>query len=151
MKKLTILIGILMFIALLILLVTPAVVQLILAPEEVTRGSTDAWRIWSDLHQWTGWFLTGLMVLHIILCFPQILAISNFGNFSAVTKMQYLVMFLVFISMTITIITGAIWGNQGGATQPFIRIMHGMWSWFAFLITGLHIGLSIKGTTSATQ
>ena len=130
--------DILMFICLLIALQTPVVINLIRG----RGGAMAEWEPFLNIHIVVGISLAVLLLLHIILNFHEIMAIKNYFKFPSLVKAQYLLMFSVLISMTISIITGITWAF--GTTTNVIRVMHSYSSWLAFLFTGAHIAMHLS-------
>jgi len=91
-----------------------------------------------------GRIIAVLILLHIGINFRYLLSIKTFFSFSKIVKFQYIVMCLMLISMTISVVTGAIWGNLGQDTTIFVRAIHSLFSWLAFLLAGTHVGLNLN-------
>jgi hypothetical protein len=132
--------DVLMFFLLLVLLVSPVIISVIRGG----GGGFPEWSLYRNIHMLAGWAISALMVVHIIINYRQILAVINFSVLPTVSKIQYIVMFLMLISMIITVVTGAIWGNLGLGTSQMVRSLHSLSSWLAFLFTGIHIGFNIS-------
>ena len=137
-KTVQILVDVLMFLALLILLVTPIIIRIIRG----AGGGRPEWGLYRSFHEWSGWVIAGLMILHIILNFRQIFAVKGFFKYPKITKIQYTVMFIMLISMAISITSGAMWGIQGQAASVPLRAVHSVTSWLAFVAMGFHMGMS---------
>ena len=158
-KVTRIVVDILMFLALILVLVTPYLMranlfsEATLARRGIEGNSLRPWEFlgWnlSTWHQNIGWLLAALMVLHLVLNFKWILAtLKNFKRLSQSCKINLVVMLLLIITMTISIVSGAIWGarpgpiDRGGATQV-VRVVHILSSWAAVWVTGIHMGLHL--------
>ena len=132
--------DVLMFFLLLVLLVSPVIISVIRGG----GGGFPEWSLYRNIHMLAGWAISALMVVHVIINYRQIMAVINFSVLPTVSKIQYIVMFLMLISMIITVVTGAIWGNLGLGTPQIVRSLHSLSSWLAFLFTGIHIGFNIS-------
>ena len=140
-KAAHILIDVLMFLSLLVLLATPIIIRIIRGTEGAV---TSDWSFYRDFHMKTGWVITGLMLAHIVINYRYILSGKDFLSFSKLIKTQYIVMFLMLVSMTVSIISGIMWGNMGRDTTVLIRAIHSVTSWAAFLFSGTHLGLGFS-------
>ena len=129
--------DIMMFVCLLILIQTPIRINMIRG----IGGGMDEWRLFYNLHIIAGCTLAVLIVCHIIFNIREILSVKKYFKFPPIVKAQYWIMFLVLISMIVSIITGIMWA-VGPATN-FVRVLHSYSSWIAFVVTGMHIGVHL--------
>jgi len=129
--------DILMFVCLLVLLQTPIRINIIRGG----GGGMDEWGLFYNLHIFAGATLTVLLVCHIIFNFREIMSVRNYFKFPTIVKVQYWIMFLVLISMSVSIASGIMWA-VGPATN-FVRVLHSYSSWIAFIVTGMHIGVHL--------
>ena len=143
-KAVRIAVDILMFIVLILVVVTPYLLESRFG--NLTRqqtflfdsGNAGQW------HQWLGWTLTVLMVLHLILNYKWILATTkNFGKVTKACKTHYIVMLLLIGFMTASIVSGAIWGSQGRLASDTVRMVHTLTSWAAIWVVGTHMGVHL--------
>jgi len=129
--------DIMMFLCLLILIQTPIRINMIRG----MGGSTDEWGLFYNLHIIAGIVLSVLIVLHIIFNRREILSVRKYFKFPPIVKAQYWIMFLVLISMIVSVVTGILWAF--GPATNFIRVLHSYSSWIAFVVTGMHIGVHL--------
>jgi len=129
--------DIMMFVCLLVLIQTPIRMNMIRG----IGGGVDEWGLFYNLHIIAGGTLAVLIVTHIIFNFREIMSVRKYFKFPPIVKAQYWLMFLVLVSMTISVITGIMWA-VGPATN-FVRVLHSYSSWIAFVVTGMHIGVHL--------
>jgi len=110
-KVLRIIIDIVMFLALILVVITPYFIRI----PTIGRGwEFLGWNL-SSWHQNLGWFLAVTMVLHTLLNIKwEIAVIKNWKKLNRGTKIQEIVIILLFISMAASITSGAIWGMFSG-------------------------------------
>ncbi|MCL2226927.1 MAG: [FeFe] hydrogenase, group A [Oscillospiraceae bacterium] len=137
-KVVHIIVDVLMLISLLVALVSPSIIRVI----RWGGGAFPEWSFYRELHMFAGWAIAILIVVHIVINYRQILAVGSFFSVPTVTKIQYIVMCLMLVTMVIAVVTGAIWGNQGLDASHYARAMHGLTAWLAFLFTGIHTGFN---------
>jgi len=129
--------DIMMFVCLLILIQTPIRINMIRG----IGGGMDEWGLFYNLHIIAGGTLAVLIVLHIIFNFREIMSVRKYFKFPPIVKAQYWIMFLVLVSMIVSIATGIMWAV--GPVTNFVRVLHSYSSWIAFVVTGMHIGLHL--------
>jgi len=141
-KVVRIVVDILMFIVLLLVVITPYLLESRFG--NLTRQQMFLSRNAGTWHQHLGWVLTGLMVLHLILNYKWVLATTaNFFKVNKACKVQYVVMILLIGFMTASIVSGAIWGAQGRDASDTVRMVHTLTSWAAVWVVGTHMGVHL--------
>ena len=110
-KVLRVTVDIVMFLALILVVITPYFIRI----PTIGRGwDFLGWNL-SDWHQNLGWFLAVVMVVHTLLNIKWEIAIfKNWRKLNRGTKIQAIVILLLFISMAASIISGAVWGMFSG-------------------------------------
>lgn len=140
-KVVRIAVDILMFIILILVVVTPYLLESRFGT--LTRqqtflfdgGSAGQW------HQWLGWVFAGLMVVHLLLNYKWVIATTkNFCKVSKTCKTQYIIMVLLIGFMVACVISGGIWGARGRDASQTIRMVHTLTAWASVLLIGTHIG-----------
>lgn len=147
-------VDILMFVVLILVVISPYFIR------TLTRAWTFlGWNL-STWHQVLGYVFTGLMVLHIVLNFKWLAAVTkNFLKVNTMARVSCIVTFLLFAAMCVSIISGIMWGRQPGPPPPVpfnpyiappaagwgasqsLRVVHIISSWAAVLFTGIHVGI----------
>jgi len=168
-KRVSLIVDIVMFIALIGLMLTPYLMRL--------DGIGRAWYLagWNwhlaSLHMFFGAILAVLFLFHIIINLKWLSGVAkNWAKGNQATKAKFWMMILVCIFMCTSIITGILWGLGTGvagfgtssmitAGGPFvgstpssaIGTWHTITSWVAFFLTGIHVGLHFTKFLSFTQ
>ncbi|MCL2422105.1 MAG: hypothetical protein FWD03_09635 [Defluviitaleaceae bacterium] len=136
----SVVVDVAMFLVLALVVITPY----LLTSRFGTLERSDLFLGWNagTWHQNLGWLLTGMMVLHVILNFKWVMATAkNFKKISKASKSQFVIMLLLFVTMTASIVSGAMWGAAGRDATDCIRMVHTLTSWAAVWVVGIHIGV----------
>ena len=166
-KRVSLLVDILMFIMLIGLMLTPYLMRL----DGIGRNWYLAGWNWhlASWHMLFGVILTVLFLIHIIINFKWLTGVmKNWAKGNQATKAKFWMMIIVCLFMSVSIITGILWGmgtgvpgtgidSMGpfGGTGPTPASAIGTWhtitSWAAFFFTGIHVGLHFTKFLSFTQ
>lgn len=148
-KKLSILVDVLLFISLLGVMISPFLIPPFLNPDLPGRGMTNFTQFMRYMHVWLGYSIGVLMLVHICLTWNWIkLSSKNFKKVKKIVKFQYILIWILFIAMGISIWSGVIWDVRGVAPTPMLRAVHAISSWLALLCSGLHVGMHMPKFTS---
>ena len=114
-KFVRIIVDLVMFITLVLVVATPYFIRI----PAIGRGwDFLGWNL-STWHQNLGWFLLILMIVHILLNIRwQVLTLKNWKKLNKATKIQEIVIILLFIFMAASIASGAVWGRFSGPAPP---------------------------------
>jgi len=133
-----------MFIVLILVLVTPYLLDQRFGT--LTRQDTfllDGGHA-GQWHQWLGWVFAGLAALHMILNYKWIIATTkNFGKVTKACKTHYVTMLILIGFMVAVIVSGAMWGSQGRNASDAVRMTHTLTAWASVWIIGTHMGLHL--------
>ena len=140
-KVVRITVDILMFIILILVVVTPYLLESRFGT--LTRGQTflfDGGNA-GQWHQWLGWAFAGLMVVHLLLNYKWVIStIKNFGKVTKNCKTQLIILLLLIGFMIACVISGGMWGAQGRDASDTVRMVHTLTAWASVLLIGTHIG-----------
>jgi len=143
-KAIRISVDVLMFIVLILVLVTPYLLESRFGT--LTRQQTflfDSGHA-GQWHQWLGWVFAGLAAVHMILNYKWILATTkNFAKVTKACRVHYITMLILIGLMISVIISGAMWGSQGRNASDTVRMVHVLTSWGSVWIIGTHMGLHL--------
>ena len=140
-KVVRVTVDILMFIILILVLITPYIMEsrfgtLTRQQTFLFDGANASW--W---HQRLGWVFAGLMVVHMLLNYKWIIATTkNFFKVTKNCKTQYIIMVLLIGFMVACVISGGMWGAQGRDASDTVRMVHTLTAWASVLLIGTHIG-----------
>lgn len=130
-RVLRVVVDILMFVLLILVVISPYFIR------TLGRGWYFLGMNLSTWHQVLGYVFTGFLLLHIILNFKWLVAVAkNFLKVKRMTKAAFIVMLFLFSSMCVSIISGAYWGINSGATPPLAAANAGVRTGEYFFIYG---------------
>ena len=108
------------------------------------------------LHEWLGITMVLLVIIHQVLNRKWYVALFK-GNYQAFRILSTVINVLLLVSFALTAISGMSMSNHA---VPFLynlvnvntaRVMHLAFSYWSFILMGLHIGLHIGAMTARMQ
>ncbi|MCX6081272.1 MAG: DUF4405 domain-containing protein [Chloroflexi bacterium] len=113
------------------------------------------------LHEWLGIAIGVFIIVHMLLGWQWIAAISMrfFRNLPALTRITYILDFILFIAMTLAIYTGLmisrvaipVLGLTGAAPNFLWRGLHSLSANSLLLLVGLHLAISWNWIVKTVQ
>ena len=141
-KVVRITVDILMFIILILVLITPYLLERRFG----TLTSANTFLGWhaGEWHQYLGWAFAGLMVIHLFLNYKWVVATTkNFFKVTRACRSQYIVMVLLIGFMIACVISGGMWGARGRDASDAVRMVHTLTAWASVWLIGIHMGVHL--------
>ena len=148
-KRLCMWVDVMLFVALLVVMITPFLIPPFLNPELPGRGMTTFTQFMRETHVFMGYAIAVLICAHIVLTWDWLVRTTkHFSKVRGLVKFQYVVMIILLVSMAVSIPSGIIWDVRGVAPTPPLRAVHAISSWTALMAAGLHAGMHMTKFTS---